>query len=269
VRLGPQSLAVKRSVGKGPSIVLCHGNSCSSGCFERQFASPLAGRFRLIAFDLPGHGESLQASDPDATYCLPGYADALVNVAREFDAANAAFVGWSLGGHVVLEAAPRLKHAAGFFLVGAAPMASSADFPKAMTSHPALASAFRADSRDSEVRELLSLFFSPGYPVPESYVDDFRRTDRRARPLLGRSVQDGHWLDEVRVIRELHKPLAIVLGMHDAIVNRSYFDALQPPTLWRHRIEEVPHCGHAVQWEAADAFNRLLEEFTIDCVGCA
>src|SRR5690242_3554348 len=103
VHTGAHSLAVRRSAGRGPTIVLVHGNSCSSRCFERQLESALARRCRMIAIDLPGHGDSPPAADPDTGYTLPGYADALLKVARELDATGAVFVGWSLGGHIVLE----------------------------------------------------------------------------------------------------------------------------------------------------------------------
>lgn len=48
----------------GPAIVLCHGNSSSHRTFEQQLRGELGRRFRLVAIDLPGHGESARARDP-------------------------------------------------------------------------------------------------------------------------------------------------------------------------------------------------------------
>jgi pimeloyl-ACP methyl ester carboxylesterase len=60
-----------------------------------------------------------------------------------------------------------------------------------------------------------------------------------------------------------------VHGEHDAIANRRYFDELSMPTLWRGSLQDLPAVGHALHWEAPEAFHRLLEEFVRDCTGCA
>ena len=76
VRVLDGSIAV-RSRGTGRPIVFVHGNSCSSRAFEHQLAGALANAFRVIAFDLPGHGDSAPASDPARAYTLGGHASAI------------------------------------------------------------------------------------------------------------------------------------------------------------------------------------------------
>jgi pimeloyl-ACP methyl ester carboxylesterase len=79
-------------------------------------------RHRLIAIDLPGHGASARAADPASNYTLPGYADVLLELSERLGAEQSVFVGWSLGGHVILEAAPRLLAASGLLIIGAPPV---------------------------------------------------------------------------------------------------------------------------------------------------
>jgi pimeloyl-ACP methyl ester carboxylesterase len=260
-----RSLAVRRRGDSGPTVVFCHGNSCSSRSFEKQLCGPLGERFRLIAIDLPGHGDSPPAAVPDTAYTLPGYADALVAATEALGAENAVFVGWSLGGHVLLEASDRLARAAGFLIFGAPPVASFADFTLATTGDPALGVAFREDSTPDDVERLLSLFLRPGQPVPQVLVDDFRRTDKRARSALMASAGRNELRDEVKVVGELRRPLAVLHGAQEAIVRREYFDTIAMPTLWRGQVQEVPDAGHAAQWENPHVFDRLLEEFVADC----
>src|SRR4051812_34476106 len=73
-------LSVEDGGGSGTPLLLIHGNSSSRQVFARQFQSDLAARCRLIAFDLPGHGQSEDAQDPARTYSLPGLADCTVEL---------------------------------------------------------------------------------------------------------------------------------------------------------------------------------------------
>jgi pimeloyl-ACP methyl ester carboxylesterase len=265
LRIGEQAIAVRRRGQAGRPVVLVHGNSCSSRCFERQLVSPLAARFRVVAIEMPGHGDSSRAAAPDETYTLPGYSSALVAVAVELGLSDAVFVGWSLGGHVVVEASDRLPGAAGFFIVGTSPMASNADVPRALSSDPALLAGFREESTDEEVLALLTLFFRPGFGVPPSFVEDFRRTDKRARSSLAASIARNEIRDEAHIVAQMNRPLAVVFGAHDAIALRGHVDSLSMPTLWRSSVQTVPEAGHAPHWENPEKFNRLLEDFVVDC----
>lgn len=268
VRTAHHSIAVRRR-GSGPPIVLIHGNSCSSRCFDKQLRSELADRFELLAIDLPGHGDSPPPVAPEQTYSLPGYADVLVETASALELGGAVFVGWSLGGHTLLEAAARLPGAAGLLIFGTPPVSTFGDFMHVATSDPALLAGYRDDCSDAEVRALLPLLFQPGHAVPQQFFDDFRRTDPRARALLGASAAEGRLKDEARVVRELAVPLAVLHGAHEQIVIRLDVDKSSAPTLWRGAVQAVPGAGHAAHWENPQVFNRLLGEFALDCAAKA
>jgi alpha-beta hydrolase superfamily lysophospholipase len=49
----------------GPPIVFMHGWSQSHLCWSKQYDSPLAGEFRLVAYDLRGHGMSEAPPEPE------------------------------------------------------------------------------------------------------------------------------------------------------------------------------------------------------------
>ncbi|HVV42374.1 MAG TPA: alpha/beta fold hydrolase, partial [Nitrobacter sp.] len=70
-------IAWRQSAGSGPAIVLVHGNSASTRAFTRQLDSALGETYRIVAFDLPGHGDSDNAAEPASTYTIPGYARVL------------------------------------------------------------------------------------------------------------------------------------------------------------------------------------------------
>ena len=61
-------------------VLLIHGNSCCRSVFRHQLQGPLAEEYRLIAFDLPGHGQSSNGTDFKRSYTRPGFTDAAVEV---------------------------------------------------------------------------------------------------------------------------------------------------------------------------------------------
>ena len=73
-------IAVRETGGKGTTVLLIHGNSSSGAVFRNQLESPLGGRYHMIAPDLPGHGASGDAIDPERSYSMEGYADAMTEV---------------------------------------------------------------------------------------------------------------------------------------------------------------------------------------------
>ncbi|MEM6647817.1 MAG: alpha/beta hydrolase, partial [Bacteroidota bacterium] len=122
LKIGSLKIAYEENLADGPPIVFVHGNSLSSGAFKYQIQSAALSRYQIFALDLPGHGASDWSATPDKAYSLPGYAKVLSQFARELDIQNALFVGWSLGGHVVMEAIPQLSLASGFMVFGAPPL---------------------------------------------------------------------------------------------------------------------------------------------------
>jgi len=269
IPIGEQTVAVRRAGSNGPFIVLIHGNSCSSRCFERQLDSDLTKRFQLVAIDLPGHGDSAKAPPSPTRYTLPSYAEVVIEVAKKLGAAKGVFVGWSLGGHVLLEASDRLTEAAGLLIFGAPPLGSNADFPRAFSASPAFQAAFRESSTEEELQALMSMWFKPGSPVAPLFLEDFRRTDPQARVSLGASVGANVLRDEVRAVSSLAIPLAVLQGAHETGTNLSYVAGVPMPTLWRGALQVIPNAGHTPQWEDPATFNRLLGDFALDCTRVA
>src|ERR1700727_1068032 len=220
------ALAAHESTGRGPPVVLIHGNSSSSRVFSRQLDGPLGQRFRLIAVDLPGHGASDDAEDPSA-YSLPGHARAVRAVLDALGIDEAHFVGWSLGGHIALELAPDLRAPRGFVIFGTPPLTSRAAMSEAFLPNPAMKVTFQKSVDSAEASNYVAAFFRPGFAdIPPFFLDDVLRTDGRARSNLGASLVTGGALDEGAVVRDLKVPLAILHGGEEQLVNGRYFASL-------------------------------------------
>ena len=83
-----------------PPIVLVHGWAQSSTVFTAQLDSPLAERFRLIAVDLRGHGESEAPADG---YDDPAQWAADLQAVLAYAGRPAVLLGWSYGGLVITD----------------------------------------------------------------------------------------------------------------------------------------------------------------------
>lgn len=88
------------AVGSGtPALIFVHGGFCDRHDWSAQVRA-LAQRFRVIAFDLPGHGESALPAQASVS----SLAQALCEIKARYGGGHAVMVGHSLGVDVILEA---------------------------------------------------------------------------------------------------------------------------------------------------------------------
>ncbi len=139
------------------------------------------------------------------------------------------------------------------------PMAGDAFLP-----NPLFSCLFEKELSAENAAAVAASFFSSDILVPDFFAEAMLRTDGRARVALWQSVAEGSYADEVGVAANLNKPLAIVHGEADCLVNPAYIQQLSMPTLWRDEVQVIENAGHAPHWEQPERFNRLLEDFAED-----
>ena len=259
-----QQIAFRESQGTEGPVIFMHGNSCSSTTWSSILQGPFGQRFRCLALDLPGHGNSARAADPK-DYSLPGYAQTLKTFAQATDADNAVIVGWSLGGHIALEAAPHLQAATGFVIFGTPPIATADQMSVAFQPNPAMAFTFAPSITPDEARSYAEAFTAPRSDLDlTDTVADVLKTDGAARAGLGASLAEGRYADEVAIVNALNKPLAILHGEAEQLISLDYLRTLRIPALWRDEIQLIPGAGHAPHLETPAAFTALLQDFLAD-----
>lgn len=264
VTVDGQQVAFTRSTGRDRPVIFVHGNSCSSRTWANVLAGPFGQRFRCLALDLPGHGNSAKAKDT-ADYSLPGYAKTLTSFAAATQAQDAVIVGWSLGGHIALEAAPRLPEAAGYVIFGTPPVSSAAQMGEAFLPNPAMNTGFTADVSPAAARAYAESFTAPRSVLGlDGFVADILRTDGAARAGLIASIGEGRFTDEIAIAGNLTQPLAILQGEGEQLVSLGYLRTLSFPQLWRHEVQLIPGAGHAPHQETPQAFTALLQDFLAD-----
>ena len=264
ISVGGQQIAFAASDGDGRPVIFVHGNSASSRTWGPVMAGPFGQRFRCLALDLPGHGDSAPAAGP-ADYSLPGYAGVLAGFAQAMGAQDAVIVGWSLGGHIALEAVPALPRAAGYVIYGTPPVASADQMGVAFLPNPAMNVGFTPDVDEEQARTFAASFTAPGSALPlDEFTADILRTDGAARAGLIASIGEGRFADELAIVSALQVPLAVLQGEGEQLINLDYLRQLKIPTLWRGAVQIIPGAGHAPQQETPEAFAALLDQFIAD-----
>jgi pimeloyl-ACP methyl ester carboxylesterase len=268
VMIDGQQIAFRQSVGSRQAVLLIHGNSSSSMAYQRQLDGELGLLHRLVAMDLPGFGDSQPVAHPHATLGLQGSAQMVVKLVEELGLHDAVIVGWSLGGHVALEALVQLPHCKGVMIFGTPPLAFPPAMEAAFLPNTAMAAGFAAAPSEAEMRAYVEAFFVPqAGEIPAFFFDDMRRADGQARVAVAQSIRPGGYMDEVEIVRRMHVPLAVVHGAHEQLVSLDYLRKLQMPTLWRRKVQVIQGAGHAPQWEQSETFNALLTELVEECEG--
>ena len=256
-------IRVAQTAGGGVPILMLHGAGASRRAFDLQLAGPLGARHRLIAPDLPGHGESGDARDPASGYTLTGLARSVADVVGALQLDRFVIFGWSLGGHVAVELLHHVTGACGLMLMGAPPVARG---PLGMLRgfhanwDMLLASKEQYTSRDVERYAHLCYGDAP----PPGLVGDIRRTDGRLRPVFSRSMMRGDGADQKRTVEQTTIPVAIVNGEHDPFIRHGYFAGLAVPTLWDDSVKIIANAGHAAFRDDPASFDSLLGRFAAD-----
>ncbi|MFC3676313.1 alpha/beta fold hydrolase [Ferrovibrio xuzhouensis] len=255
-------IAVQDSGGKGPVVLLIHGNSASSEIFGRQFASPLAQDYRLLALDLPGHGASTDAADPQGSYTVPGYAQMAGEVLAALGIADYALVGWSLGGHIAIEMTALTPAPRALVITGTPPAPKSPDaLAMCFKPTPHMALTGQRDFTDAEALAYARAGAGDDVTEGDFIYRAVRRTDGRARQRVIEGFMQGLGVDQKEAVERFSGPLAVINGADEPFVNNDYLSVPVYGNLWRGRPHFIAGSGHAPFYTHADAYNALLGDF--------
>ena len=234
------SIAVEE-VGCGDlPALLIHGNSTSREVFRKQLGGALSGKHRLVAFDLPGHGDSSDAPNASRTYTRPGLADAAIEVLGLLGLGEVVVVGWSLGGHIALEMASRVSGIKGLLISGAPPVGRH-NIAEGFIPAPHMKLAGQQHLGPSDIDAFGEAIF--GAPIPVAFRRAMERADGLARKTIFEAARSGVGIEQRWLVENCSIPLAVVNGSED----------------WEGRCHRLPGLKHAPFWEAPDVLASFLE----------
>lgn len=260
------SIAVYQNRENGFPIIFIHGNSLSSDTFLLQLTDNNLSEFRLIALDLPGHGKSFKSLNPEKDYTPETYVKVLVEVCFQLSVTSGILIGHSLGGHIAIEAIPYLKELKGILITGTPPLAVPPQFDKAFLPNPILNLAFKADLNDSEKKLLAGYFVKTNVSLTQKIYECICKTDPLARHYIGNALTSTSGNNEVQIILDSHKKIALLHGEYDQFVNIEYLNQLPKFVLWNKKVHIISNAGHTPQLEQPVLFNTILKQFADNCL---
>ena len=261
-------IALIETESDGPAVLLIHGNSSCKEAFLHQMAGPLGHRYRLIAFDLPGHGRSDDAPSPARSYTMTGYADLAVELMAALGLERPVLLGWSLGGHIGLELLGRGTALAGLMIVGTPPVGRGENAAaEGFQPGPEIDYAGRESLSEAEAAAYAPLLYGRGTAIPAFHQAAIRCTDGRARRIMVEAFLAGQGHDQRRAAAHSPVPLAVVSGSAEPFVDNAYLEGLTYRNLWDGRVHIFDGLGHAPFFEAPERFDPLLGRFLGDVYG--
>ena len=248
----------------GPAIVFIHGWSQNHLCWAKQYESALADEFRLVAFDLRGHGMSEAPLEPEHYTDSALWAGDLAAIIDELGLDRPVLVGWSYGAFVIsdyvrthgqdrvaaiefVEGVTKLGEAAFGTLIGPGFLDHFVDAT--------------ADDLPTNIRAMRS-FVRTCLVKPVS-EEDFETAIcwNVVVPAAIRASLAAREIDDDEVLRALEVPMLVTQGRADSVVL---------PAMAEHVLATCPTAeaswydgvGHAPHLEEPERFNRELAELT-------
>lgn len=244
-----------------PTLCFFHGNSSSKQSFENQFKGILKDRYRLVAFDLPGQGESQWTSSSEAPYQLNHLLKIIDQVTYQLGCSDGILIGHSLGGHLLLQSALKCNKFKGMVLFGTPPLTNPPNFMEGFFPTEAVSSFFKKDLTEKEIQTWAEHCFSSPHLIPEYFCSSIRATDPHLREAFAQMLGSLQYNDEKKILENLEMPVALFHGEKDRLINLSYLQSLQPKKLWRNQVCVLKETSHNPHIEDPAAFDLLLSQF--------
>ncbi|NMH99655.1 alpha/beta fold hydrolase [Pseudonocardia acidicola] len=259
--VGPWRTRVLQA-GGGEPLVLLAGTGGHLEAYAHNIAA-LAERYRVIAYDYPGHGYTTHAT---AALELPVYVEHLLGLLDTLGIERAHLSGESLGGWVAVKFAAAHPGRTGRLVLNT-PGGTMAR-PEVMERIRGLSQAAADDPSEERIRARLEWLMADPKTVTDELVA-IRRTIY-ARPGFAESMRHILCLQDPEVRRRnliTDEELAAV--PNGAMVVWTSDDPSGPAAAGTEMAEKIPGgrfeyiagAGHWPQWEQRETFNRLALEF--------
>ena len=240
---------------RGPWVTLSHSLACRLEMWDEE-ARRLARRFRVLAYDSRGHGET---SAPKGDYTLDMIADDIKGLFDHLGIASSHWIGLSMGG--VFGLATALKYPGIFESIVLADTSSKLS-DEGIAAFEQRVATVRAGTMEAMVEPTLRRWFKDSFRAKEPRLMQRVGDWIRKTPLEGYCGTSAAipTIDVTQRLGEIRVPCLVIVGADDIAM---------PPamaqTLARHlpdaELVVIPDAGHLSNLEQPEAFNAALDRF--------
>ncbi len=250
--------------GEGRPLVLVHGWTMSSRIWKKNVPA-LAEQFRVVTFDLRGHGGSSKVLHG---HTLIRYAQDLRELVLHLRLTRPALAGWSLGGCIVMEYWRQFGNAASVLALGLidSSLGPFADgdwnaFRMKEGKMDAMTAAFRAMRADPEAfaRSFITAMFKR--PVSEAEMAWLGDEIAKTPPCIASAIHSDFGIHN-------YEPLLPGVVVPGAVFSGCFFSEKNfamgehfAKRLPKGRYFSYPEAGHILFYEQPERFNRELAAF--------
>jgi pimeloyl-ACP methyl ester carboxylesterase len=246
----------------GPPVLFIHGWSQNHLCWARQYESILAEEFRLIAYDLRGHGMSSAPLEPEHYQDGRLWADDVAAIVKRLRLEQPVLVGWSYGAFVICDyvrAFGQEAVAAIEFVEGVVKLGEDAFgtfIGPGFLSHFADATSDDLPTNIQAIRSFVRTCLVKPVPTDELETALLWNISVPARVRAALAARD---IDNDDVLRTLEVPLLLTQGRADTVVLPAMAEHIMAvcPTA---KVSWYDGVGHAPHLEEPARFNRELAQ---------
>jgi pimeloyl-ACP methyl ester carboxylesterase len=245
----------------GPELLLIHGWSQSDLCWTKQITGDLASRFRIVTFDLRGHGLSEKPLGPEHYSDGQLWAEDVAAVIEQTELERPVVVAWSYGGFVLTDYLRAYGEAqiAAINLVGGAVILRPPTFEH-------IGPGFLANANDACESDLATNIAAIQRFLRACTVDELDERERAAALSWNMVVPPG--VRGALISREIDGSDALTTVSVPVLVSHGREDAIILPSMAEHVLAGCEtaapswydRVGHMPFWEAADRFDAELAE---------
>jgi len=243
--------------GSGPAVVLIHGYPFNRSLWTEQ-VSALADRYRVVALDLRGHGES-EASTGASTMKL--MAQDIAALMDELQIDRAVIGGLSMGGYVTLAFYQLFPERVEKLLL--ADTRAQADTDEAKATRADQVQQILADGMTGIVNAMLPKLLSP------ETVSKQPEIVKRVRDMMMHTTPEGavgalrgmaEREDQTARLTQINVPTLIVVGKEDPITPVADSEKMHE-RIAGSQLVVIENASHVSNIEQPQQFNRALKDF--------
>jgi pimeloyl-ACP methyl ester carboxylesterase len=240
--------------GQGKPVVLIHGFLGNHHYWDHVIEA-LAKQYRVIAMDLPGHGDSALS---DQTTTIEDYANEIASFVQQLHLDKISLIGHSLGGYIAMAFAE--KHANLLDRFALIHSTALPDTEEGKASRLAGMEKIRTEGLRDFVDNLIPKLFAPSNLAEYEQIAKKIGYKTSISGALGALEAMRNRPDRVSVLEKSNVPVLILAGSEDAVVPAKRAFTTEDKHIKQVLLSEV---GHMSMYESPERFVDELRQFIV------